>query len=82
MTDKILESLDIPYINAVFGISFCKNSEVPRHKVSALRGGMGQKLLEKYCVGDRQCETCSYEPECIVRRMMYAKYKIRPAPLQ
>ena len=38
---------DIPYVTLTFCLRFHKPVEVPEHKVSALRGGLGEMLLQK-----------------------------------
>ena len=48
------------------------------NKVSALRGGIGTMLLNANCIGDRKCEDCAFEDECLVQRMMYSKFDIKP----
>lgn len=35
-------------------------------------------LLRQHCIRDRQCESCDFEQECIVRRIMYSKMEIQP----
>ena len=52
---------------------------MPLNKTSALRGGMGEMLLRACCIKDRKCESCEFESECIVRRIMYSKMEIRPS---
>ncbi len=51
---------------------------MPKDKVSALRGGMGEMLLRTNCVRDRQCEICDFESECIVQRTLYSKFEKKP----
>lgn len=48
------------------------------NKVSALRGGIGTMLLNANCISDRQCEKCSFREECLVQRMMYSRFDIKP----
>lgn len=74
----ILDALDIRYVDLQFTLQFIENTTLPEHKASALRGGMGQMLMTQNCIGDRVCENCSFENECTVRRIMYAKYEIQP----
>lgn len=45
---------------------------------SALRGGMGEMLLREFCIKDRDCESCGFESECVVQRIMYSKMDIEP----
>ena len=77
----ILKALNIRYVDLQFILEFPEACELPQEKVSALRGGMGQMLLMQNCIRNRDCENCDFEDECLVRRMMYAKYKeiFRPA---
>lgn len=69
---------DIRYVKLKFEIVMTEDTKLPVNKVSALRGGMGEILLEQNCVRDRNCEACDFESECIVRRTMYSKYEIQP----
>lgn len=75
---KINDALNIRYVDLKFVIKFDENCRMPEHKTSALRGGMGQMLLKQNCIHDENCERCDFENECLVRRMMYAKYEIQP----
>ncbi len=74
--------LQIRYIKLRFIIAFTDDCRVPQTKTSALRGGMGQMLLQSYCIGDEACDACEFQEECLVRRMMYPKMPIRPAFMQ
>ena len=78
MDDQLLHALQIRYIKLYFTISFIEDSMLPVHKVSALRGGMGEMLLRANCISDRACSTCDFEKECIVRRTMYSKFDEKP----
>lgn len=57
-------------------ICLIEDSILPVHKVSAIRGGMGEMLLRANCISDRACSSCDFEAECIVRRTMYSKFAI------
>ena len=77
--DKILyQALQVRYTKLFFTLVFSEDTSLPENKVSALRGGMGEMLLQMNCVRDRKCENCDFETECIVQRIMYSKYEIRP----
>ena len=52
---------------------------LPKQKVSAIRGGIGEMLLRANCVRGRECESCDFESECIVQRIMYSKYEKKPS---
>ena len=73
-----MADLEIQYIKLHFSLVMEEETTLPKYKVSALRGGMGEVLLRKNCIEDRNCEKCRFEEECIVRRMMYSKMKIQP----
>ena len=73
------KALDIRYVKLCFTLQTRADSEWPENKVSALRGGMGEMLLRMHCLQDRQCQNCRFEPECLVRRMMYSRMKIQPS---
>ena len=76
--DRIKERLDIPYIKLKISLVFPEDARMPREKVSALRGGMGEMLLRQNCISDRDCKNCRYEEACIVRFVMYTRMKRKP----
>ncbi len=75
---ELKNALNIRYTDLKFIIQFAENCRMPEYKTSALRGGMGQMLLQQNCIRDEKCDVCDFESECLVRRMMYAKYEIQP----
>ncbi len=78
MDGQLLNALQVRYIKLHFTISFIEDAILPVHKVSAIRGGMGEMLLRANCIRDRVCESCDFETECIVRRTMYSKFPLKP----
>ena len=79
MDKLILEDLlDVEYIKLHFTAELLEDAALPRQKASALRGGMGEMLLRINCIRDRHCDQCPYEPECLVRRIMYSKMRTQP----
>ena len=79
------ERLSVRFMKLRFTLQMIEDAHLPRYKSSALRGGMGQMLMAGNCILDRRCgrskeghENCPYEEECVVRRLMYAKFKIQP----
>ncbi len=78
MDQRSKEALKIRYIKLHFTVMILEDTILPREKVSALRGGMGEMLLRANCVRDRDCKRCDLESECIVRRTMYSRYEIIP----
>ena len=75
---KNSEKFDIRYskINLVF--EFTEATKMPENKVSAIRGGMGEMLLEQYCLSDRNCNVCKFKEDCTVPRIFYHPLKIKP----
>ena len=69
---------NIRYVKLHFSLRLMEDTLLPTYKTSALRGGMGEMLLRANCISDRNCDTCGFEPECIVRRTMYSKMEIEP----
>ena len=69
---------DIPYITLTFCLRFYEPVEVPEQKVSALRGGLGEMLLQKNCVQDRNCEACRFQESCIVWNAFYTPMRLKP----
>ena len=59
-------------------VQFTGQAKLPRDKESAIRGGMGQCLMAQNCIQGGMCERCSFQPECIVQKIMYAPYQIKP----
>lgn len=68
----------IPYITLTFCLRFYRPVEVPEHKVSALRGGLGEMILQKNCVADRNCEACRFQESCIVWNAFYTPMGLKP----
>lgn len=77
--ESLIPILNIHYIKACFTVKVTSKTVFPQHKASALRGGLGQMLLRDYCIQDRACDSCLFSEECIVQRMMYSKYDIKPS---
>ncbi len=78
MESNVYNALGIRYIKLHFTVAMLEDTYLPADKVSALRGGMGEMLLRANCVRNRNCVSCDFESECIVRRTMYSKYRIVP----
>ena len=78
MDENLKEQLKIRCLKACFTVSFPEGGELPEHKASALRGGMGEMLLQMHCISDRNCEECSFTGECTVQRTMYSQMEITP----
>lgn len=75
---QIADYLQIKYIKLHLTAEILEDTILPIQKASALRGGMGEMLLRINCIRDRKCVNCEYEPECIVRRVMYSHMRIQP----
>ena len=78
MDNKYRRILDIPYIKLHFSLEMQEDCVLSANKASALRGGMGQMLLRSSCVQDRECEKCIFSEECLVQRIMYSPFDIKP----
>lgn len=78
MSQLLMKSQDIRYTKLTFTIKFTENTALPKQKVSAIRGGIGEMLLQANCVRGRVCEGCDFADECIVQRIMYSKYEKKP----
>ncbi len=59
-------------------LEMLKDCQLPRHKVSAIRGGMGKVLLAQHCIRDENCSACSFQRSCIAQNIMYAPFRIKP----
>ena len=73
-----MNQFNIRYVKLHFTLKATESGEWPETKVSALRGGMGEMLLRMHCVRNRECDSCDYNPDCLVRQMMYSQMKIHP----
>ena len=76
--DEISRLLNIPYIKLHFELALQEDCILSANKASALRGGMGQMLLRSCCVQDRDCDNCIFSNECLVQRIMYSPFDIKP----
>lgn len=79
MSQLLIKSQDIRYTKLTFTIEFTEDTMLPKQKVSAIRGGIGEMLLRANCVCGRECEKCDFLDECIVQRIMYSKYEKKPS---
>ncbi len=78
MENNLLKALQVRFVKLQFTLEFPEDSVLPKDKVSAIRGGIGEMLLRMNCVHDRQCEKCDFESECIVQKIMYSKFVKKP----
>lgn len=78
MDKGLFDALQVRFIKLRFTLVFYEDSILPREKVSAIRGGMGEMLLRVNCVRDRRCETCDFKTECIVQRILYSEFEKKP----
>ena len=72
------ECFNIRYIKLHFTLEFIEDTVMPVYKTSALRGGMGELLLQSFCINKRECNDCEYESDCTVRKIMYPPMEIQP----
>lgn len=77
-SQQIERALQVRYIKLHFGLCLVENTKLPKNKVSAIRGGIGEMLLRANCIRDRNCEECDFEKECIVRRTIYSQFEDKP----
>ncbi len=78
MNEELKKALSVRYIKLHFEVEIMEDCELPLTKASAIRGGMGQMLLGAHCIRDRNCETCDFRDECVVQRIMYSPFDIKP----
>lgn len=75
MNDQIKRALQIRYVKLHFELLFMDDSySLPVYKPFALRGGLGEMLMEKSCLSDRKCDSCGFKSECIMQRVFYSKF--------
>lgn len=72
-------TFDIPYIKLQFIAEILENTAMPSNKVSALRGGLGEMLLQQHCIRDRNCEVCIFKKPCLFRHTFYTDMEKKPA---
>lgn len=75
---QLKRALQVRYVKLHFELRMTEDTQLPMNKVSAIRGGIGEMLLRANCIRDRQCGSCDFESECIVRRTLYSKFDERP----
>lgn len=75
---QLEKALQVRYIKLHFGLCLLEDTMLPKNKVSAIRGGIGEMLLQANCIRDRNCEKCDFAGECIVRRTMYSQFEEKP----
>lgn len=78
MIDELRNALGIRYLKLHITLRMSGRCTLPRHKVSAIRGGMGEMLLRKNCIGGRDCKACGFSRECVVQHIMHSTYVIQP----
>lgn len=78
MNIELFNALQVRFVKLHFTVAFCEDSILPRDKVSAIRGGIGEMLLRMNCVRNRQCEICDFEKECIVQKILYSQFDRKP----
>ncbi len=79
MVEELEEALQVQYIKLHFTVAFLEDTVLPKDKVSALRGGMGNMLVQANCISNGQCACCKFISECLVQRTIYSKYEFKPA---
>jgi len=79
MVQTLEDALQIQYIKLHFTVEFMENTILSKDKVSALRGGMGDMLIQANCINNCHCDNCSFISECLVQKTIYSQYKKKPA---
>lgn len=77
-----MENLDVRFLKLSFKLKFTQSGELPQYKVSTIRGGIGEMLLNENCIYDRNCKECSFAGECVVQKIFYHPLKIVPEYVQ
>ncbi|MDO4804831.1 MAG: CRISPR system precrRNA processing endoribonuclease RAMP protein Cas6 [Lachnospiraceae bacterium] len=78
MNTELEKALGVRYVALHFEIEMQESCNLPPNKASALRGGMGQMLIQSNCVRNKDCDNCDFANDCIVRRIMYSPFDIQP----
>lgn len=68
------EALRSRYVKLTFKAEMLEDTMLPVYKCSALRGGMGQMLMDTNCIMTPQgdCKQCCFPDECLVQRVLYS----------
>lgn len=69
---------NIRFTKLKFKLRITKDGDLPYNKESAIRGGMGEMLLRQNCIHMRDCATCGFREDCVVRKVMYSRFKLKP----
>ncbi len=80
-----MDFLNIRYVKLQFVLRLLGEAKLPAYKVSMIRGGIGEMLMQQHCINGRLCDkegVCEYAQECIVQRIMYASPKEQLAFMQ
>ena len=78
MDKELKKALGVRYVKLHFNVELLEDCELPQTKTSAIRGGIGQMLLAAHCIRDKNCETCDFRVDCVVQRIMYSPFDIKP----
>ena len=72
----------IQYISLRFSIIFTGRGYIAREKESAIRGAIGNALLDVYCSNNdemnRDCLVCDNRKNCTVQNVLYSPFRIKP----
>lgn len=60
-----MDYYNIRYSICNFKMKLGQNSKLNYHKVSGIRGIIGQELLNRHCISDKNCKNCSFSNFCI-----------------
>lgn len=77
-----MEALNIRFIQLHLQFQMLEDAELPMHKASAIRGGIGNILIEQHCIRPGSCnkekfsckKDCGFAEECIVQRIMRSHF--------
>lgn len=78
MNSELEKYLQIRYVSLHFELQMLEKCLLPDNKASALRGGMGQMLMQTNCIRNKKCEECDFRADCLKERIMYSPFEIRP----
>ncbi len=73
---------DIKYLRVKVIVRLCENSVLPVRKTSAIRGGLGDAMLDLKCEFSRHCENCEKLKTCDARNFMYSNIENVPVEMK
>lgn len=69
---------NIRYVYLRIVLKMKESGHLPKDKESAIRGCIGNELMEAHCDSDGNCKSCDHRDACVVQKVMYSPFIIKP----